>query len=266
MEELDSNKLELEKLKLEINKLRLPWYKNLIFWKTAIPTLAILASLYFTFGRGIVDAQKEKLGIQKEQLKLEILQFEKQKKNVQKDISEAELELESKEFELYKMNSTLDSLSDRIEFYKKEIYSYKNQIERLAKDRKLDREFYTNELLNQYKLENRRAKEKRKHLSKISSLERQILGLKAENKFYSERVQLSKSDSNRLNMAKLNAESSYSNTESKKLKENMKNLVARFKSEKERINKLNDEQLARELDLMFIKIQAEENEEAEKNE
>ncbi len=45
------SELERRKLELEVKKLELKWYKNIEFWKATIPTIAILASLYFTFGR-----------------------------------------------------------------------------------------------------------------------------------------------------------------------------------------------------------------------
>lgn len=41
-----------------------------------ISSLAILVSLYFTVGRGIIDAEKSRLEIQKDQLKRDISRFE----------------------------------------------------------------------------------------------------------------------------------------------------------------------------------------------
>ena len=108
-----------KKLEIEIAKLNLPWYKKFEFWKILIPTIAVIFSLFFTFGRGIMDSQKERLAIQKEQLKLEILQFEIKKGTVVKDIDILQTELNIKESLLDSLNNSIDSLNNSILSFKK---------------------------------------------------------------------------------------------------------------------------------------------------
>ncbi len=57
----DAQQLQRRKLELEIKKLQTPWWSNIEFWKVVIPTIAVLGTLYFTFGKGIMDREKSKL-------------------------------------------------------------------------------------------------------------------------------------------------------------------------------------------------------------
>ena len=84
---MTKEELENQKLQLEVKKLQAKWYSNIEFWKVLIPTVAVIASLYFTFGKGLVDAEKSKLEIQKEQLRLDISRFEITKDELSKAIA-----------------------------------------------------------------------------------------------------------------------------------------------------------------------------------
>lgn len=100
-EELQAQKLQLEidKLNTDIEKGNAPFYKTSDFWKSIIPTLittgAVFATLYFTVGRSFIDDEKRKLELQKEQLKLEVLQFEGVKLDIQKQIASSTIDKNS---------------------------------------------------------------------------------------------------------------------------------------------------------------------------
>src|SRR5688572_5240612 len=151
--EKDIDDLNKEKISLEIEKLKSPWYKNLELWKTIIPTVAILLSLYFAFGKGTLDSQKERLELQKEQLKLEILTFENQKNEISKSITTSKEELSETNEKIVEQLLVSDSLKKIIVRLKNQIESQKKEQTQVTGRLNRDKAFYIKELEKQYRLE-----------------------------------------------------------------------------------------------------------------
>jgi hypothetical protein len=74
--------LEREKLELEVNRLKQPWYKNIDFWKSAIPALTVIATVILSFVFGLFDLQKRELEIDKKQLVYDIKTFKDVKDSI----------------------------------------------------------------------------------------------------------------------------------------------------------------------------------------
>jgi hypothetical protein len=151
--EKEIDELNKEKISLEIEKLRSPWYKNLELWKIVIPTVAILLSLYFTFGKGMLDSQKERLELQKEQLKLEILTFENQKNEILKSITNSKDELSETNDKIVEHRLISDSLKKVVKTLRNEIELQKREQSQITGRLKRDKAFYIKELEKQYGLE-----------------------------------------------------------------------------------------------------------------
>jgi chromosome segregation ATPase len=253
MEEKTTKDFEQEKLKLEIENLRKSWYKNFEFWKVVIPTIAILASLYFTFGKGIIDTQKEKLEIQKAQLKLEITQFEIRRGQIKEDVDIIEKELIRKEYQLKVLNRSLDSISNKVAFYKKELSSSKNRIEKISERSQKDKSFFLNQIKKEYDEKQEVIKNEEGYVTKISDLESDLKGFQAENRFLRQRVNLSKMDSLNLLQERLQAQSKSRSEEIKKLEKKRDNLKSNYESNKRSINTMTAEDLQRYFELRAAK-------------
>jgi tetrahydromethanopterin S-methyltransferase subunit G len=243
--------LEKEKLRIEIEKLNYPWFKKLELWKIIIPTIAILLSLYFTFGRGIVDAQKERLATQKENLKLEILQFKIEKGEVQQDISVFEKELIIKELELKNLNRQIDSINRQVKLTKSELSKSKKELSLLAKERGRDRQFYLDKLKEQYRIEKNKIKKENRLLGKISELEKNNLRLSTEVTFLRKRTTLSSVDSIDLSIKKSTVIVDYFSAENEKSHKRLKQLEEEFDRKQKEIDTSDINTVIRELDLYF---------------
>jgi hypothetical protein len=144
-EELEKNKLELE-----IRKLRIRWYMNLEFWKVSIPTLAILISLYFTFGKGILDSEKTKLEIQKEQLRLDITRFEMKSTELSATITLKDNVRKKLENQIYSLEKQKSDLMDKVSILSKRLGVSGLELERLNIERENDKAYYQSKLLSKY--------------------------------------------------------------------------------------------------------------------
>lgn len=210
-DDLQSQKLrlEVEKLNADIDKLSSPWYESTDFWKTVLPpfltTAAVLISLYFTVGKSFIDDEKRKLELQKEQLKLEVMQFEGVKVDVQKQIAVFDSDKQLLQKQIVTLTDTKSKLN-------KSVALLKNNDKILLKDNKYLRDtyyddtvFYKNEIRKNYNLE-------KKYLQKLSENEQeayvnrvQIARLVIENKFLKSKYTLSSIDSIELKSAKSSA-------------------------------------------------------------
>tara|TARA_B100000929_G_C15421651_1_gene391567 strand:- start:19 stop:789 length:771 start_codon:yes stop_codon:yes gene_type:complete len=253
MEEKTTKDYQQEKLRLEIEKLNQPWYKNFEFWKVLIPTIAVLASLYFTFGKGIIDSQKEKLEVQKEQLKLEITQFELRKGEIKRDVDSIEKELIHKEYQLKEMNEDLDSVSSKVTDYQQRLNSSRSRIEKISKESQEDKSYYLSRIKDEYQKQQSVVQNERNYLQKISELEKNLKGIKAQNKFLRERVSLSKMDSLNLEQEKSSAEENHISKEIEKIENRRKNLRQEYEESIRRVDTMNARELARELEIRFAR-------------
>lgn len=247
----DKQELEKEKLQLEIAKLKTHWFKNIELWKVAIPTLAIIVSLYFTFGKGALDAQKDKLEIQKEQLKLEILTFENQKKELTNSISLSKDELNQTNENVIELRLMSDSLKRQVGFYKKKIDNQAKTYNAISGRLTRDKEFYLNELTRQYDVE-------KSYLKRISQVD---AGLQKSNDtnelinleltYYRNKVKLTESELRELLMLKSNKEIELADKRIDSYNQEMRRLEAEFKNNKGKYNNMSAEDLERFLELRY---------------
>lgn len=253
MEEKTTKDFEQEKLKLEIENLRKPWYKNFEFWKVVIPTIAILVSLYFTFGKGIIDSQKEKLEVQKAQLKLEITQFEIRRGQIKEDVDSIEKQLIRKEYELKTLNNSLDSISNKVAFYKKELSSSKDQINRISKKSQKDKSYFLSQVKEEYNQKKEVLNKEQEYLMTISDLRSDLRGSQAENDFLKGRFNLSKMDSLDLEQKKLETQAEYMSLDINKLEKKREDLKRNYEINKKRIDTMTAEELQRYFELRAAK-------------
>ena len=253
MEEKTTQDYQQEKLRLEIEKLNQPWYKNFEFWKVVIPTIAVLASLYFTFGKGIIDSQKEKLEVQKEQLKLEITQFELRRGEIKKDVDSIEKELIHREYQLKELNENLDSVSSKVSDYQQRLNSSKNKIEKISKESQEDKSFYLSRIKKEYQKQQNAIKKEQDYILRISNLEKDLKGTKAANVFLKERVDLSQMDSLNLEQEKRTAEQNHLSEEIEKLEKERKNLKKEYEKSIKSVDTMNARELAREFEIRYAR-------------
>ena len=134
LEDLQERKLQLEidKLNSDIGKNNVSWYINSDFWKSVVPpfitTIAVLASLYFTVGKSVMDDEKRKLELQKEQLKLEVMQFEGVKQEIQKDITSFKIDKDALLTRIKILQNQKATLGVSVEGLKKNINSLNNRL------------------------------------------------------------------------------------------------------------------------------------------
>lgn len=192
--------LQYKKLQLEIIKLSTPWYRNIEFWKVVIPTLAVLLSLYFAFGKGIIDHEKTRLEIQKEQLKLEVLQFQIQKIDIQKGVDS-----------IYREKGRLTEQLSRIQFSKDSILSKYNQVAQhlsslnkenkyLHLDQQAQKDFYISRIKGEYSLREEYLIQLNASEKLVKVLEVDNAKLTAQNNFFNKRIELSNKDVEEINM------------------------------------------------------------------
>jgi len=245
--------LELEKLKLEIKRLNHPWWKNLEFWKVAFPTIAVIASLYFTFGKGIIDFEKVKLEIQKEQLKLDITRFEMKKDELSKIILSKDSIKNNLQKQIQVYESYKKTLLNKIQILNKGLKLSQKEIKNLNAKNLNDQKFYENKLSYEYNNEKDRLNELNIIQQEINNKNIEISENEAELKFLNSKIQLTKEEKLNLSLLKNDASirtrqqniNQYSN-QIKKLKED-------YQKELKRIDNMSADDLFKEFQLQLIK-------------
>ncbi|QNS42563.1 hypothetical protein H0S70_06275 [Chryseobacterium manosquense] len=254
---MSKESLEIQKLKLEIKKLNLPFWKNLEFWKVAFPTIAVIASLYFTFGKGLIDSEKAKLEIQKEQLKLDITRFEMKKDElsktiVVKDSVKNRLQIQIENYEKYKK-----SLLDKIEILNNSLGNSRNEINNLNNKNLRDKKFYENKLFTEYQNEKQRLVELDKLEEENYNKNLKIAEINAEVKYLNSKIKLTEEEKLNLSILKNEASVQQYNKHMNSYKERIKKLDAEYQKELERIDKMSSDELFKEFQLQILKYNAE---------
>lgn len=196
MEDLQEQKLQLEinKLNADLDKLNNSWYKSADFWKSIVPpfltTAAVLASLYFTIGRSVLDDEKRKLELQKEQLKLEIMQFEGVKIDIQKQISLSKYDEQTLIDKIAILSNQKKALDRKNYIIKKQSQYLLDKNKSLVASYSDDTAFYHKELNDTYEY----AKRIRIEQDRVMDRDVRLASLLAENKFLKNKVQLTESD------------------------------------------------------------------------
>lgn len=243
--------LEKRKIQLEISKLKTPWYKNLEFWKVFIPTIAILASLYFTVGQGVIDFEKRKLELQKEQLKLEILQFSITKKEIDESIkssSKNETELINR---ISDLNEKKDSLTKIVQSLFKDQSLLKAQNRSLTDAHAKDKSFYQEELRKQYNNEKNYLDTLSKEAGENFQLKLTIASLAAEVEFLKKRIKLTDIERMKLSTIKNEAKDKEFEKKLSDYKHQTEKLNKTFEEDKKRINSMNSYELQKRFELLF---------------
>jgi hypothetical protein len=250
--ENDKLDLEKEKLSLEIAKLKVHWLRNLEFWKVTIPTIAILFSLYFTFGKGLLDSQKEKLEIQKELLKLEILTFENQKKELTISIATSTEELDRTNEKIFQQRLISDSLNRQVKAFQNKLSDQEKRFSESSGKLNRDKSFFMNELAKM-------AARERSNSTKITivydSLKRtreNFLVTKTELQYYKKKITLTDAEQSDLSRIKLNKQRELHNAEIKRLEESIKRSDNNMKKLKGMYDTLTNEEAVRLLELRFL--------------
>lgn len=253
---MSKESLEIQKLKLEIKKLNLPFWKNLEFWKVAFPTIALIASLYFTFGKGLIDSEKAKLEIQKEQLKLDITRFEMKKDElsktiVVKDSLKNRLQIQIENYEKYKK-----SLLDKIEILNKSLGNSRNEINNLNNKNLRDKKFYENKLFTEYQNEKQRLVELDKLEEENYNKNLKIAEINAEVQYLNSKIKLTEEERLNLSILKNDASIQQFNKHRNSYEERIKKLDAEYQKELERIDKMSSDELFKEFQLQILKYNA----------
>jgi hypothetical protein len=247
--------LEKEKLLLEIKKLKKPWYSNLEFWKVTIPTVAILASLYFAFGRGILDTEKSKLEAQKEQLKLEIVQFEIQKKEISHEILEKDSTRKLLEGQIKLYSSQKFQLLKEVGDLNSKIKTVSNEKLYVESERVKDKNFFYDELKRQYNNEKERLNELNRLYATINQKSLAIDTLDVELSFLRKKAKLSTDEIYQLTNMKYNAQTRFYENKIKNSENNLEILNKKYDEEKNRIKNLNSDEQIRLFELNMLKYQ-----------
>lgn len=249
---MSKEKLEAEKLNLEIKKLKQPWYRNIELWKIIIPTVAIVVSLYFTFGKGLLDSEKQKLEIQKEQLKLEILQFEKKRSDIIDSIALKDVERQQLINLINNYKNTKDSLTLSIRNLHSQTSVLKKENENIKSVYSKDKEFYKKEIKKRFKEGQTNLKE----LGRVKGvLEDNVVkeaGLNALIEYYKGKVNLTQIEKSELEIKRLSAESDELDKNIKRLEESRKKTLQNLEKSHKEIDTVSTDELMRRLDLEMI--------------
>ncbi len=257
---MTKEELEKKKLELEINKLNSPWHKNIEFWKVVIPTFAILMSLYFTFGRGLIDSEKTKLEIQKEQLKLDISRFEIKSADLTTIITSKDSVKKQLEAQIISYNLQKKNLLNIITLLKNKFDKKAIEFQNLNNEKYNDRKFYETELLNAYNKEKSRLQELGNLKSQLNQKDLRIASMNAEIDFLKPMVKLNEIEKNELSIKKLTSSSNQLLKQINSYKKSIDNLKDEYDKEKQRISNMSTEELKREFELNMLKFNMDENE------
>jgi chromosome segregation ATPase len=252
---MTKEELENKKLTLEIKKMITPWYKNIEFWKVVIPTLAVLFSLYFTFGRGLIDFERSKLEIQKEQLRLDITRFEMKSDALKISIEAKDSLRNVLENQIRLLSIQKNNLNDSTKLFISRLNDLNSKLSQTNRDRAKDVKFYQNQLSKEYELEKIRLNELKELKSQLNQKIAQNEIAIAEIEFLKKRIKLSDSEKFDLEMLKLTTSIEQRQKQINAYENSLKELKNNFDREKERINKLSDEELAKELELILLKME-----------
>lgn len=254
---MSKEEFELKKLKLEVKKLELPWYRNIEFWKVLIPTIAVLLSLYFTFGKGLIDSEKSKLEIQKEQLKLDISRFEERRDKLADTIKLQSSAKETLATEIQKYERQKQELTNRINDLNKRLGISYNQITQITDARNNDRAFYQNKLKEQFLIEKSKLEELDSLTSILNNSEVKIAKLTTEINFLNGKAKLSEDEKLDLNILKLKAADKAVTRNMNKYDDKIKRLQQEYEIKKKKIDKMSTEELLREFEINSLKIDIE---------
>lgn len=245
--------LEQKKLELEISALNKPWYKNLEFWKVFIPTFAILTSLYFTFGKGALDNQKDKLEIKREQLRLEILTFELEKTEIVKSIDVSKKELKSTNDDIVNQILISDSLNRELQKVRNEVAEQTKRFKDQSGQLSRDKDFYKKELSKQFNLE-------KSYLSKLSKLTDSLRNVQyalelrlVELDFYKDLYEIDSIQKSELSYIILEKRSKLTVEWINKYDGSIENLDRIERNIRNRLDTMTSEELSQELELYFLK-------------
>lgn len=247
------NELEKQKLELEIKILKKPWFKKLEFYKVLIPTIAILASLYFAFGRGILDSEKSRLEVQKAQLKLDISTFEVEKNKLNKEVNtihekKTELEKQIIEYEVQKRE-----LLRKLRILGNKVSLSEEEKALIKKENEQTRTFYLNELKKQYKTERSRI-EQIENLKQLTNENKvRIAGFKAEKEFLVSKIKLSEIEKNELKNVKYEAELEVLKNQKIDYDKTIKELEKRYKENREKLDNYSIDEINRIREVLFFK-------------
>lgn len=250
--------LELEKLKLEIKRLNYPWWKNLEFWKVAFPTVAVIASLYFTFGKGIIDSEKVKLEIQKEQLKLDITRFEMKKDELSKTIVSKDSIKNNLQKQIHIYESYKKTLLNRIQVLNKGLNLSQKEIKNLNTKNLNDQKFYESKLSYEYNNEKNRLSELNNLEQKINTKNIEISEKDAELKFLNSKIELTKEEKLDLSLIKNDASIKATQQNINQYNNQIKKLKEDYDRELKRIDNMSPDDLFKEFQLQIIKSSVEE--------
>jgi chromosome segregation ATPase len=254
---MNKEELEKRKLQLEVKKLEVPWYNNIEFWKVLIPTIAVLLSLYFTFGRGLMDSEKSKLEIQKEQLKLDISRFEMKRDQLEVTILSKDSLKDALEHEIESYNRQKQQLKKKVDSLSTKLQASLLEITNVSNAHNKDRQFYQNELLKEYSKEKTTNKKVSELYSKIDDKDEKIATCEEEIKYLRSKIVLTPREETDLDLLKLNKSIKINEAHRGRLEDNMKRINDEYKREKEKLKNMSDEELVREFELMFIKLELE---------
>lgn len=176
--------LEKKKLELEIKKLNRKWYNDIELYKTLIPTLGIIVTLYFTFGKGLLDSEKTSLEIQKETLKLEIVKFEQEKKDIQSSISISTEEQKALKYNLEVLDFKKDSLTSNIKKLEKINFDLNDRMKSESQEFAKSKEYYKKEINNIYNQQIKDANEILNRETQITKLREDTAELKVALSFF----------------------------------------------------------------------------------
>lgn len=244
--------LEKTKLELEIKKLKAPWYSNIEFWKVIIPTIAILVTLYFTVGQGLLDSEKRKLELQKEQLKLEILQFEGTKSDIQKDILNISTQRKDLENKVSLLTFKKDSLDKVIQSLIKQTKGLLSENKTIKNNSIRDKNFYQAEIKKQYELDKSRLKELANLKGSNNRQRTKIAELSAQLDFLNKRVKLSEIEKNDFEIVRSTAAAKELEKQSNEYEQQIIELNKNLKEELKRIDKMSSYELLKFFELRYL--------------
>lgn len=265
MQDLQEQKLllEIDKLTTEINKNSVVWYRNSDFWKSVLPpivtTSAVLASLYFTVGKSVIDDEKRKLELQKEQLKLEVMQFANEKKDIQKDIAASTIDRTKLNNQINDLRLQKTSLGKNLVTLQKQTGSLRNENSKLNASIKQersnfqkDKSLYLRELEQTYKLE-------KAHLTELSNLNNEIYkrdvtiaALEAHYKYLNSKIKLTPSQQLEIEIEKDKARAAVHNKRSNDIKERRKELEEQYQKNNKRTEEMTSEELSHWYELYHL--------------
>jgi regulator of replication initiation timing len=248
-EELQAQKLQLEvdKLSADNERSNKLFLKTADFWKAIIPilitTCGLLVTLYFTVGRSFIDDEKRKLELQKEQLKLEVMRFENDKIDIQKQIKISTIDKNSLNTQIISLSSQRQKLSYNIVALQQKFKSLTRENKNLRFSYTDDTAFYHRELKKAYLYE-------KQYLQKLADelvdKNARIASLTVGYNYLSKKIKLDEAESQMLAANRLEASTKV--YEQKAIESHIKAITPKNKNNKIKTSK----DFQRWLDLYFL--------------